>query len=80
MPSDPIERVRSIIAHYPEVFDSLLEFETTKRIPKLYRKKRIDATIDENILRQFKSHAEKNNITLSKFIEQAMLRELNKNL
>ena len=76
--SENAERAKQLISQYPEIFDSLREFERTKKLPKLYRKKRIDATIDENILRQFKEYGKRNAITLSRFIEQAMLKELTK--
>ena len=51
MVSDNVARARVLINRYPEVFESLLEFERTKKIPKLYRRKRLNITIDENILK-----------------------------
>jgi hypothetical protein len=49
-----VARAHAIINKYPEVFEALLEYEKTKRIPKLYRRKRLNITIDENVLREFK--------------------------
>lgn len=70
-----ISRARQIIAKYPEVFESLLEFERTKKIPKLYRRKRIDITIDENILRGFRAYCERNNLSMSRLLEKKMIEE-----
>jgi len=76
MVSDNVKRARKLINRYPEIFESLLEFERTKKLPKLYRRKRIDITIDENVLRDFKAFCEKKAITLSRFIEKEMLKAL----
>ncbi len=73
MASDNVLRARKIINEYPEVFESLLEFERTKKLPKLYRRKRLNITIDENVLRHFKAYAEKKSINLSRFIEEKMI-------
>ena len=71
-----ISRAKQLIARYPEVFESLVEFEKTKRIPKLYRRKRLNITIDENVLRGFKSYCENKNINMSKLIEKKMIGEM----
>lgn len=68
-----ISRAKQLIARYPEVFESLVEFERTKRIPKLYRRKRLNITIDENVLRSFKSYCESKNINMSKLIEKKII-------
>jgi hypothetical protein len=78
MPSDNVERAKQIIAKYPEVFESLLEFERTKKIPKLYRRKRIDVTIDENVLRDFKNYCSKNGLNMSRLIEKCMVQSIKK--
>ena len=76
MVSDNVLKAREIIARYPEVFQSLLDFERTKSIPKLYRRKRINLTIDENVLRDFKAYAGNRNINISRFVEKKMLEAL----
>ncbi|MCK5283588.1 MAG: hypothetical protein KAK00_09365 [Nanoarchaeota archaeon] len=70
MQSDNVLMAKKLIADYPEVFESLLEFERTKKIPKLYRRKRLNITIDENTLRDFKSYCENRNINMSRLIER----------
>lgn len=76
MQSSNVIRAKQIIAKYPEVFESLVEFEKTKKLPKLYRRKRLNITIDENILRTFKSYCEKRNINMSRLIEKKMIEEI----
>lgn len=76
MQSSNVLRAKQIIARYPEVFESLVEFEKTKKLPKLYRRKRLNITIDENILRDFKSYCEKRNINMSRIIEKKMIEEI----
>jgi post-segregation antitoxin (ccd killing protein) len=76
MQQDNVSRARELINRYPEVFESLLEFERTKRIPKLYRRKRLNITIDENTLRDFKSYCKSKNSNMSRFLETKMAEAL----
>jgi hypothetical protein len=76
MQSDNVTRAKEIIRKYPEVFESLLEFERTKKIPKLYYRKRLNITIDENILRDFKEYCRKKNINMSRLLEAKMLESI----
>lgn len=63
---------------YPEVFEALLEFERTKRLPQLYRRKRFNITINENVLRDFKRYCSEKNVNMSRFIEHKMVEILKK--
>jgi len=72
MDSPELAAAKRVIRKYPEVFQSLLDYETTKKIPKLYRRMRLNITIDENILRDFKAYCRKNNINMSRFLESRM--------
>jgi hypothetical protein len=76
MVSDNVKKAKDIIARYPEVFESLLEFERTKKIPKLYRRKRLNITIDENVLRDFKRYCAQNNLNMSRLLERCILRSM----
>ena len=76
MESVNVLRAKQLIARYPEVFESLLEFERTKKIPKLYRRKRLNITIDENVLRDFKVYCKKNSINMSRFLEKEMIESM----
>jgi hypothetical protein len=79
MVSDKVLRAKQLIGKYPEVFDSLLEFERTKKIPKLYRRKRLNITIDENVLRDFKAYCEQNHLNMSKLLEEKMIDSIKRN-
>jgi len=78
MESSNVTRAKELIGKYPEVFDSLLEFEKTKKLPKLYRRKRLNITIDENLLRDFKSDCQKKNINMSRLMESFMIEFMRK--
>ena len=79
MESSNVKRANELISRYPEVFESLVEFENTKRLPKLYQRKRLNITIDENILRDFKTYCEAHNINMSRLIEKKMVDSMDKN-
>ncbi len=76
MPSFKDIALREIKKH-PEIFSALEEFERTKRIPKFTYRKRVDITIDEQILREFKSYCQKNGFNMSRMIEKHIKEELN---
>ena len=78
MVSDNVKRAERIISTYPEVFESLLEFERTRKLPKLYRRKRINLTIDENLLRRFKEYCHTRALNMSQLVEKKMLEEMKK--
>lgn len=71
-----IETAKRIIKENPEVFEALLEFERTKKLPKLTRKERINITIDSNLLKKFRDYCRKNNKVISRTIEQHIKEEL----
>ncbi len=64
------------IKKHPEIFSALEEFERTKKIPKFTYRKRLDVTINENILRKFKEYCRNNGFNMSRLIEKYMIREL----
>ena len=64
---------REAIAKNPELIDALMEFERTRRVPKTTYRRRIDITIDEGVLRQFKGLCERQGVTVSRAIERLML-------
>ncbi len=66
------------IKKYPEIFSALEEFERTKKIPKFSYRKRLDVTINEHILREFKEYCKRNGFSMSKLIEKYMIEELKK--
>jgi len=64
------------IKEYPEIFSALEEFEKTKRIPNFSYRKRLDITINENILREFKNYCRERGLSMSRVIELHLKEEL----
>lgn len=63
---------------YSEVFDALEEYDRTKRLRKINYKKRVDFTIDSNILREFRNYCKKKSIKMSSRVEELIRKELMK--
>lgn len=67
-----------IIKEKPEVFEALLEFERTKKIPKFTYKRRYNFTLDPELFKKFKNYCEKKGIKMSTRIEQHLMEDINK--
>lgn len=79
MPSSKfLLRAKKIIKENPRMFDALIKFERTKKLPKLVYRERINITIDENLLREFKRYCKENNYNMSRLIESYIKKELKK--
>lgn len=79
MPSSKfVETARRIIREKPEVFEALLEFERTKRLPKTTYRERINLTIDHSLLHRFKRYCRENNLNMSRVVEKQMKEVLSK--
>lgn len=65
-----IKTTERLMKEQPEIFDALLEFERTGKIPKFTYKKRVNFTIDANLFRKFRAYCEKNGIKMSTRIEK----------
>lgn len=74
-----VENAKKGIKKHPEIFSALMEFEITKKIPKFRRRKRIDITLDEQILNEIKKYCSINGISTSRFIEKLIKEKLIKN-
>ena len=73
-----VEKAREIIRKNPEVFDALMEFEKTKKLPRLSYKKRVNFTLDPYIFKEFSRHCSEQGMKMSTKIEQLILNELKK--
>ena len=69
-------RAKEIIRKNPRMFDALLEFERTKKLPKLVYRERINITIDGNLLKKFKEYCRENSYNMSRLIENYIKKEL----
>jgi hypothetical protein len=77
--SEFVATARRIIRENPEVFEALLEYERTKRLPKTSYRERVNLTIDSSLLRRFKRHCGERNLNMSRLVEKYMKDELRKN-
>ena len=76
--SEFLLRAKKIIKENPRMFDALLEFERTKKLPKLAYRERINLTIDENLLREFKKYCKEQGYNMSRLVEKYIKQELKK--
>ena len=67
-----LEKAIKAIKERPELFEALLEFERTGKLPKLMHKKRVNFTIDEEIFRRFRHFCKRNGLSMSHQIERFM--------
>jgi len=58
-----------ILKEKPEVFEALIEFERTGRVPKFTYKKRYNFTLDPELFNKFRVFCEKKGIKMSTRIE-----------
>lgn len=71
-----IETAKRIVNENPDVFEALMEFERTKRLPKITYRQRINLTIDNNLLAKFKRFCREHNLNMSRLIEKHIKEEL----
>ena len=74
--SKVLSKIDKIIKDNPRAFEALLEFERTKKLPKINYRERINLTIDGNLLRKFKKYCKENNYNMSRIIEKHIKEEL----
>ena len=75
-PSKFVETGRRIIRENPEVFEALLEYERTGRLPKTTYRQRINLTVDNNLIRKFKKYCKENSLNMSRVVEKHIKEEL----
>ena len=63
------KRIKKIIKQHASVFKALEEFEKTG---EMRTKKRMNFTIDRELSKQFREYCSKNNINMSKYIENCI--------
>lgn len=73
-----VNRAKKIIKENPEYFEALIEFEKTKKLPRLNYKKRANFTIDTRLLRNFKDYCKEKRLNMSNLIEGYIKQELKK--
>ena len=63
------EKARKIIQENKGLFESLEEFDRTGKLRKASYKERYNFTLDEDLMNGFRSHCRKNNMNMSKVVE-----------
>ncbi len=64
---------KKILKENPEVFESLMEFEKTKRISK---KERANFTIDKTLLNRFRNYCKSKGYNMSALVENFVMHTL----
>ena len=72
-----IEISRKLTREHPEYFEALLEFERTKKLPKLSYKERANFTLDADMLREFRTYCQKKGYKMSNVLEKLINKEIN---
>lgn len=75
-----IETTERLLKEQPEIFDALLEFERTKKVPKFTYKRRFNFTLDPMLMNKFRTYCEKKGIKMSTRIEQHIREDIKKEL
>ena len=64
------------IRENPDLFDAIVEWEKTKELRKLTYRKRLDITINEELLKKFKKYCEEKGLVMSRVLEKHIKEEL----
>ena len=79
MPSSKfVELAKQIVRKHPEMFESLMEYERTGKLPKPNPKIRANFTIDARAFRSYREYCKKHGCKMSSRIEKFMQEELSK--
>ena len=73
-----VQIAKKIVKENPEYFEALVEFERTKKLPKLSYKQRANFTIDSELLRKFRIYCQKHSYKMSTKLEELIRKELTK--
>lgn len=73
-----VAQAKKAVREQPEVFEALLEFERTGKLPKVFYKVRANFTIDAALLRKFRTHCRREGKKMSSVIERYIEQEMAK--
>ena len=71
-----IKHTEKMLKENPEIFEALVEFEETGKLPKFNYKQRANFTIDANLLRRFRLYCMKYGYKMSTLIEKDIRKRL----
>ena len=73
-----LKKAEEIIKRDPEMFEALMEFERTGKLPRLSYKKRVNFTVDGAVFNRFRGYCLKKGYSMSSLIEKFMSDKLGK--
>lgn len=73
-----VEKARKIITENQDLFSTLEEFDRTGKLRKAKYKERATFTVDEDLMNGFRSYCRKNNMNMSKVVEDMIKKFLKK--
>lgn len=68
-----------MIAEHTGMLDALLEFERTKKLPKLSYKTRVNFTIDHKVIKKLREYCRKKGCKMSTLVESMIKEKIYKN-
>ena len=71
-----VSSAKKAIREKPEIFEALLEFERTKKLPKINYKERANFTLDAKLLKRFREYCKKQGYNMSAKVEKAIRQEM----
>jgi len=71
-----LKNVDLVIAKYPEMFDALEEYDRTHRLKKINFKERVNFTIDNNLMMDFRRYCHQRSMKMSTKIEEMIRKEM----
>jgi len=65
-----------VIEKHPEAFEAMLEFERTKKLPRLQYKERVNFTIDFDLFKKFRNYCRTKGVKMSNEIEKLIRKDI----
>jgi len=65
-----------VIEKHPEAFEAMMEFERTKKLPKLKYKERVNFTIDSDLFKKFRRYCEEKGMKMSNEVEKLIKEDI----
>ncbi len=73
-----VKYAKEAVIEHPELFEALLEYERTGKLPKPNPKQRANFTIDAKLIRQYREYCKNHGYKMSARIERFIAGELKK--
>jgi uncharacterized protein (DUF4415 family) len=74
-----VKYAKEAVEEHPEMFEALLEFERTGKLPKPNPKERVNFTIDAKLIRSFRAYCRERGYKMSSLVEKCIEKELGSN-